>query len=799
MRPFPLPASTGSTKRSRKSRFGAALTVCLLPAFSAGVAGCAAVGSSAHGGSSGPGTTPQPPSTPVAITVTIAPSSAAVLLGNSQSFTATVTNSDDTTVTWSVNGIPGGNATVGVITPAGIYTAPPDLPSNASMRVTATSHADFTKSANSTVAITSDVQIALSASSAAVELGATRNFHASIASSGHPDAAVRWTLSGSACPSLCGSIDASGTFIAPQILPNPAAFTLTAQSLADTSKQATATLTITSNFTLQLSAPPNVPVSGSATIAAMLSPVTGSNPSPALTWSLSGSGCSGVGCGVLTVLTQQSTGGGAMANSATYNAPSSLPNPATVTITATPQADPSKKAQAALTILPGGSVIVLPSTATLAANHRLTLAAQVGATSTSGGGSGSATPAVNWSVNGIAGGNAIIGQICVAATNPCLPVTDGSAAQVDYLAPGGIPTPNPVTVQATNAADSTKHAAAQITILNHVLVTVQPASATLAPLAVQPFSATVIGTTNQSVVWQLQGSACAGGAAVCGLVSPNGAYTAPETAPTPNAIQVVAISSDDTSQSGAANITITAGANILSLHPASVYAGAANGFVLRVDGSGFDASSPGPGSSLLIGGTSRATTCNSAGECIAPVTPADVTTAGSVSVQVQNSNGAKSNIVSLIVAPPNNSDEVISLTNAAPSATARDIVVVEPTTAGVSVPGNDVDLNLAALGDFSTANNSCSLTGNPVTVQRPGTGTSTADLCLFSESGLDTSMTFSISGPGDIAVISKQPLGLGILRLTLQISAGAAAGTRTVFVQNTNLDKAAASGSLVVN
>src|SRR5262249_35916763 len=158
-------------------------------------------------------------------------------------------------------------------------------------------------------------------------------------------------------------------------------------------------------------------------------------------------------------------------------------------------------------------------------------------------------PAVNWSVNGVSGGNAAIGQICLVASNPCLPVTNGSAAQVDYLAPGAIPTPNPVTVQATNAADSTKQAAAQITRLNHVLVTIQPASATLAPLAAQAFSANVLGATNQNVVWQVQGPACAGGGtAVCGSISQTGAYKAPDIAPSPNSIQIVAISSDDTSQ-----------------------------------------------------------------------------------------------------------------------------------------------------------------------------------------------------------------------------------------------------------
>jgi hypothetical protein len=47
-------------------------------------------------------------------------------------------------------------------------------------------------------------------------------------------------------------------------------------------------------------------------------------------------------------------------------------------------------------------------------------------------------------------------------------------------------------------------------------------------------------------------------------------------------------------------------------------------------------------------------------------------------------------------------------------------------------------------------------------------------------------------------VIAKQPLGLGIMRLTLTITAGAAPSARTLFIQNTNLDKTAASGTLRV-
>jgi hypothetical protein len=711
-----------------------------------------------------------------------------VLLGDSVTFTASVANASDTGVTWSVNGVPGGNHTMGTIAASGVYTAPADLPVPATVHVNATSQADATKFGSTDLTIQSDISIGLTPASANVELGSTQAFHAAITSGGHPDAAVRWSIAGAACPSACGTVDAIGNYTAPQILPQPASVTLTAQSAADPSKQVSVPVNVTSNFSLQLSAPASVSTGASAAVVATLTAVPGSNPSGMVAWSLSGPGCSGATCGTLISITPHASPGGTITDSATYTAPMAAPNPNMVTITATPQADPSKKTQAALAVQAGVSVSLSPSTATRAVNHSVTLTVQVTGTSNTG---------VAWSVNGVAGGNTTFGQICAVATNPCQTVMSGNVSQVDYMAPGAIPLPNPVTVQATSAADTTKSATAQITVINHVLVSVQPGNVTLAPLAVQGFTASVLGTTNQSVVWQIQGAACTSGG-VCGAINANGIYTAPHGAPSPDTLHVVAISSDDTSQAGAANVAIAGGADILSLHPASVYEGGAEGFTLRVDGSGFISSSPGPGSVMLIAGTARTTACNSSMECTAPVTPADVSAAGNVSVQIQNPDGSQSNGVSLVVVTPNPADEVIALTSSSPVAIGKDIVVVEPTTAGVSVPGAAVDLNVAALGTFSTANNNCTLGGNPVGLQRPLSGTATADICLFSQSGFDTSMTYSVSGPGDVAVISKQPAGLGIIHLALRVPAGAQPGARALFIQNSNLDRTAASGALEV-
>lgn len=738
-------------------------------------------------GCGGGGAVAPPPPPPPSITVSVTPPSGSIVLGNQMTFTATVSNANDTSVSWSVDGVTGGSATIGAITSTGVYTAPVDLPSPATVQITATSHADPTKSGSANVTVTSDITLALSPNLASVELGARQAFQTTVTSSGHPDTSVLWSLSGGACPNACGAVDAAGHYVAPGILPSPATATLTAQSVADPSKQISAAITITSSFSLQLSAPSGVPAGASATIVATFTPAPNSNPSTVLAWSLSGPGCSGSSCGVLSVTTTQSAGGRSVA-SATYTAPATAPSPNTVTVAVTPQADPSKKVQATIAIQPGISVSVSPTTDTLAANHRVTLTVQV---------NGTPNTMMNWSVNGIPGGNAIFGQICSVGSNPCQIVTGTAASSVDYLAPGSIPSPNPVSVTAASAADPTKVTGAQITVINHVLVSVQPTNVTLSPLAVQAFQASVLGTVNQNVTWQVQGAACST-AGACGTINASGIFTAPASIPSPNAIQVVAISSDDPTQSGTANVTIAGGPNILTLHPSSVYVGAAQGFSLRADGSGFAASSPGPGSTLLIAGTARTTSCVSAQECTTLVTAADVALVGNVSVQLQNPNGATSSGVSLVVVPQNPSDEIIALSSSAPSATGKDIIVVDPTTAGISSPATDLDLSVAALGAFSTAANSCVLGGNPIPLQRPATGTATADICLFSQSGFDASMTYTVSGPGDVTVTSKQPAGLGIIHLTLQVPVSAAPGARTLFIQNTNLDKTAASGALEV-
>jgi len=61
-------------------------------------------------------------------------------------YTANVTGTSNTGVTWSVEGVSGGNTTVGTINSAGMYTAPATPPVPSSVDILATSVADTTKS-----------------------------------------------------------------------------------------------------------------------------------------------------------------------------------------------------------------------------------------------------------------------------------------------------------------------------------------------------------------------------------------------------------------------------------------------------------------------------------------------------------------------------------------------------------------------------------------------------------------------------------------------------------------------------
>ena len=106
------------------------------------------VGTLSACGGSGGGKHNNPP------TVTVSPATANVQEAATQQFTATVTNSTTTAVNWQVNGVAGGNSSVGTIDSTGLYTAPVIVPNPASITITAVLQADASVTGNAIATIT---------------------------------------------------------------------------------------------------------------------------------------------------------------------------------------------------------------------------------------------------------------------------------------------------------------------------------------------------------------------------------------------------------------------------------------------------------------------------------------------------------------------------------------------------------------------------------------------------------------------------------------------------------------------
>ena len=262
--------------------------------------------------------------------------------------------------------------------------------------------------------------------------------------------------------------------------------------------------------------------------------VTG-NSNTAVTWGLSGAGCSGLTCGYI------SSGG-------VYSPPSSVPSPATVTVTATSAADPTTSASASVTLGAAARALVSmsPTSASVPAASLQTFTATV---------TGTSNTAVTWSLSGAG----CSGSACGALT------TNGLSAV--YTAPSAAPSPASVSVIATSAADSSQSASAAVTVVSSIVVTVSPTSISVPTGATQQFSASVTGTSTTGVTWTVQGSGCSG--TTCGAINSSGLYTAPSTPPSPATVTVTAASVADPSQTNSAFVSIISATSANPISPST--------------------------------------------------------------------------------------------------------------------------------------------------------------------------------------------------------------------------------------
>ncbi len=355
----------------------------------------------------------------VAGSIAVYPANTTVEEGGTKQYSAYVPISPNT-ITWSVNGVPGGNAMVGTISGSGLYTPPVPIPAANVVTIAATSTAFPASVGTATLKITRKYPWLWSVAPSSLPAGSYQvNFNGanftpdSVAVGNGMDLTTTYV---SPTKVVATGVAVAGTPIQFAVRkPGPGAITgntVTAQVTAPT---------------VTVAVSPNSASVGLGSSRAFAATVTG-NPNTAVTWSVNG-----VQGGSPTLGTVSSAG--------LYTAPASMPGSATVTVRATSVASPASYGQATVTLTappPPAVVSVSPASASVTLGQSQAFNATV---------TGNPNTAVTWSVNGVQGGNATLGTISPAGL---------------YAAPNSLPNPSTVTVRATSVATPSSFAQATV-------------------------------------------------------------------------------------------------------------------------------------------------------------------------------------------------------------------------------------------------------------------------------------------------------------------------------------------------
>ena len=181
-------------------------------------------------------------STPTVL-IGVCPATASVQVAGTQAFAASLAYASSDTVTWEVNGVAGGNSTVGTISSDGTYTAPSTMPSAGVVTVAAVYQSDSSVQGTARVTFVTPT-IAISPASVNVQTGATQAITASVG--GTSNTSDTWQVNGVVGGSATtGTISTAGVYTAPSNVPSTPTVTITAIPAADAALTATSSVTIT--------------------------------------------------------------------------------------------------------------------------------------------------------------------------------------------------------------------------------------------------------------------------------------------------------------------------------------------------------------------------------------------------------------------------------------------------------------------------------------------------------------------------------------------------------------------------
>lgn len=185
------------------------------------------------------------------ISITVSPSTASVNVVTTLQFQAAVQGGTNNVVIWKVNGITGGNDTIGRIDSNGLFHAPTTIPNPASVTVTAVSFEDQSLSATASVSITPAPTVTINSPSAPVTIssGSANHINFTASETGGSTDIIQWyvgTIGGLGVPggnSTLGTINAAGVYTSP--LTPPIGQTVIVTAVAQDSPNSTASLPVT--------------------------------------------------------------------------------------------------------------------------------------------------------------------------------------------------------------------------------------------------------------------------------------------------------------------------------------------------------------------------------------------------------------------------------------------------------------------------------------------------------------------------------------------------------------------------
>ena len=170
------------------------------------------------------------------MTVTVSPASTDVRTGATQSFSAMVSGSSNSAVSWQVNGVTGGSAATGTISSSGLYTAPKTVPGSNPVIVRAVSSADASATGSSAVTLQNPMPLLTGIAPTSVPAGA---FTITVNGSGFVSGAqvllagapLATTFVSSTQLTAAGNEASAGTFSVAVMNPNPGSATSSSQNL----------------------------------------------------------------------------------------------------------------------------------------------------------------------------------------------------------------------------------------------------------------------------------------------------------------------------------------------------------------------------------------------------------------------------------------------------------------------------------------------------------------------------------------------------------------------------------------